>query len=318
MPEGDTLWRAARALHAALAGQVVTGFRSPQPAVAAAARRLGVLGDTVAAVEAKGKHLLVRFARGGVLHTHLRMRGSWHLYRPGSPWRRPAHQARVVVETPRAVAVCFAAPVVELLSAAAQSEHPRLRALGPDVLAPGFAADEAVARLRARPALEIADALLDQTALSGIGNIFKSESLFLAGLDPFAPVAVFDDATLAGLVRTAERLMKANLGPATRRTTPARAAPRLWVYQRAARPCRRCGTMILTRRHGEWGRSTYWCPRCQPRLTMPDLPSEAERHAPAVRSRPRAVHRSGAGRPGRAAGAARSSRPRGPGRPRGG
>jgi endonuclease-8 len=306
VPEGDTLWRAARALHAALAGQVVTGFRSSQAAVAAAARRMAVVGDTVAAVEARGKHLLVRFARGSALHTHMRMRGSWHLYRPGSPWLRPAHQARVVLETPRAVAVCFAAPVVELLSPAAQSEHPRLGALGPDVLAPDFAAGEALARLRARPALEIADALLDQTALSGIGNVYKSEALFLSRLDPFAPVAAFDDEALARLVHTAERLMKGNLGPAPRRTTPPRAATRLWVYQRVARPCRRCGTLILMRRHGVWGRSTYWCPRCQPRLTIPEFPLEVRPDAPAARRRPHALQRPAGGVAGRSTGAGRS------------
>jgi endonuclease VIII len=266
LPEGDTLWRAAGTLHAALAGQVVTGFRSPLPAVSAAARRLRVVGDTVANVEARGKHLLVRFGRGSALHTHMRLRGSWHLYRPGSPWRRPARQARVVVETARAVAVCFAAPTVELLPPRGEEAHPRLRSLGPDVLAPGFTPAPAVSGLRARPALEIADALLDQTALSGIGNIYKSETLFLCGVDPFAPVAALDDAVLDRLVRTAERLMKRNLQPAVRRTTPLGAGPRLWVYERAGRPCRRCGAPILMRRQGHWGRLTYWCPRCQPAL----------------------------------------------------
>ena len=263
MPEGDTLWRAARALHAALGGQVVTGFRVRPAAAAAAARRLRVVGDTVARVEAQGKHLLVRFARGATLHTHLGMRGSWHLYRPGSRWQRPEHEARAVVETAGAVAVCFAAPTVEVLSAAARADHPRLRVLGPDVVAPGFQASPAVARLRARPGLEVADALLDQTALSGIGNIFKSETLFLCGVDPFAAVAVLDDATLDRLVRTAERLMKRSAAPPPRRPAPA-SRPRWWVYQRAGKPCRRCGTVLLMRRHGRWGRSTWWCPRCQP------------------------------------------------------
>lgn len=278
MPEGDTIWRAARALHAALAGQAVTGFRSTLPAAAAAARRLHVVGDTVAAVEARGKHLLVRFARGTVLHTHMRMTGSWHLYRKGSPWRRPAHLARAVVETPQAIAVCFSAPVVEVLPPGAENAHPALRTLGPDVLAPAFAAADAVAALRARPAAEIADALLDQAALSGIGNVYKSEALFLCGMDPFAPVAAFDADALRRLVRTAERLMKRNLAPGPRRTTPLATGPRAWVYQRAGAPCRRCGAPILVRRQGHWGRLTYWCPRCQPRLTTLELsPPRAHR-----------------------------------------
>jgi endonuclease-8 len=267
MPEGDTLWRAARALQATLAGQVVTGFRARDPAVAAASRRLRVVGDTVAGAEAQGKHLLVRFARGALLHTHLGMTGSWHLYRPGSRWQRGEQEARVVLQTAQAVAVCFAAPTVELLAPGAA--HPRLRALGPDVVAPVFQASAGVARLRARPGLEIADALLDQTALSGIGNIFKSETLFLCGVDPFAPVALLDDPALVRLVRTAERLMKRSAAPGPRRTTPAGPGPRLWVYRRAGRPCRRCGTVLLMRRHGLWVRSTYWCPRCQPRIARP-------------------------------------------------
>jgi endonuclease-8 len=296
MPEGDTLWRAARALQAALGGQVVTGFRARDPALAAAARRLRVVGDTVVRAEAKGKHLLVRFAGGATLHTHLGMTGSWHLYRPGSRWQRGEHEARVVLATGPAVAVCFSAPTVELLAPGAA--HPRLTALGPDVVAPGFQSSPAVARLRARPGLEVADALLDQTALSGIGNIFKSETLFLCGLDPFAPVALLDDATLLRLVRTAERLMKRSAAPAPRRTTPAGSGPRLWVYRRAGQPCRRCGTVLLMRRHGRWVRSTYWCPRCQPPLTTPvpqEMTSEPPRAA-ALRATAR-----GAGRRKRAA-----------------
>jgi endonuclease-8 len=206
----------------------------------------------VTAVESRGKHLLVRFAAGPVLHTHLRMRGSWHLYRPGSAWRRPPRAARVVVETPEAVAVCFAAPVVELLSPAEEAAHPVLRALGPDVMAPGFPVSAVVERLRAHAQAEIGEALLDQTLVAGVGNIYKSETLFACGVDPFAPVATLDDPTLDAIARTAERLMKR--GPRPRA-----------VYGRAGRPCRRCGTLILMRRQGPMGRSTYWCPRCQPR-----------------------------------------------------
>ena len=286
MPEGDTLWRAARTLHAALGGQVVIGFRARSPAVAGSARRFRVVGDTIARVDAQGKHLLVHFARGAALHTHLGMRGSWHLYRPGSRWRRPEHEARAVIETARAVAVCFAAPTVELLSPAARGAHPQLRTLGPDVVSPAFEAAPAIARLRARPDLEIADALLDQTAVSGIGNIYKSETLFLCGVDPFAAVAVLDDATLAGLVRTAERLMKRNAAPAPRRTTPIGSGTRVWVYERAGRPCRRCGSVLLMRRHGRWGRSTYWCPRCQPPLTTPVLQESTWKAKAASRAAP--------------------------------
>lgn len=263
MPEGDTIWRSAARLHAALAGRRVTRFASPLPEVAAGARRFRVVGSPVAAVEARGKHLLLRFERAA-LHTHMGMTGSWHLYRPGSRWRKPPQHARVVVETADAVAVCFTPRVLEWVSAAAETVHPSLSALGPDVMASGFDATAPGARLAARPDMPIGVALLDQTALSGVGNIYKSESLFLCGVHPFARVAQLDAGTLERLAATASRLMRRNLGTEARRTTAADGGTRYWVYRRRGRPCRRCGTPIEMRRQGEQARSSYWCPRCQP------------------------------------------------------
>jgi endonuclease VIII len=266
MPEGDTIWRAARALHEALAGRVVTGFSSPLPAVATAARRLSLVGRGVVAVDSRGKHLLVRFDGGAVLHTHQGMHGSWHLYRSGTGWRRPAHRARAVIETAEVVAVCFDSPRVELLSAAREREHPGLAGLGPDVLAKDFDAEAARRGLRARAALEIGAALVDQQALSGIGNVYKSEVLFLCGVFPCARVDGLDDATLDRLVATAAKLMKRNLGTASRRTSSPLAPFRLWVYGRAGRPCLRCGTDVRRRSQGDPPRSTFWCPSCQPEV----------------------------------------------------
>jgi endonuclease-8 len=264
MPEGDTIHRAAHALHDALAGRVVTGLTSPLPPVTAAARRLAVVGRRVEAVEARGKHLLVRFEGGPVLHTHQGMHGSWHLYRPATRWRRPAHRARVVLETAEVRAVWFDAPRVELLSAAHEREHPALAGLGPDVLGEGFDAAEARRRLRARGGHEIAAALVDQQALAGIGNVYKSEVLFLCGVSPFARVSALDDATLDRLVATAVRLMKRSVATAVRRTTSPLAPFDLWVYGRAGRPCRRCGSTLRRRSQGLPPRSTFWCPACQP------------------------------------------------------
>lgn len=260
MPEGDTLWRTARSLHAALARQVLVGLESPLPAVVAAARRLGVVGRTIAAVEAHGKHLLVRFQGGAALHTHLGMRGSWRIVRR-APF--PSPRGRVVLLTSDVAAACALAPVVELLSPAELARHPALARLGPDLLAPGFDPAAARRRLRERGELPVGVALLDQTALAGIGNVYKSEVLFLGRVSPFARVRDLDDATLDRLVATAGELLRRNLGAGQRRTTSPLAPGRLWVYRRSGQPCRRCGARIERRVQGEQARSTYFCPACQ-------------------------------------------------------
>lgn len=267
MPEGDTIYRTATVLRRALAGRSVTGFRSDVPQVAAAAERSPLLGRTVSAVEAMGKHLLIRFGDAPadpVLRSHLGLRGSWHIYRPGERWQKPARQARIVIETDAFVAPCFSAPTVELRSARELAADPQLAALGPDAIAEGFDAEEAVRRLRARSGLEIGVALLDQRALSGVGNVFKSELLFIRRISPFRRVRDLDDAGLRALVDEARRQLVANRGWGTRVTRPG--APRresLWIYARAGKPCRVCGTVIRQRRQGDAARSTYYCVNCQ-------------------------------------------------------
>src|SRR4029077_18397093 len=156
-----------------------------------------------------GKNLLIRFDNGLELRTHLRMNGSWHRYRPGERWRRPVGRARLVLEVPGAVAVCFDAPVVELLEQRAEAIHPSLGELGPDLLAPVFDADEAMRRLRdpVRARMPVAEALLDQRALAGIGNVYKNEVLWIERVSPFAAVGDLDDDTLGRLVATAHRLL---------------------------------------------------------------------------------------------------------------
>jgi endonuclease-8 len=275
MPEGDTIFRAARTLHRALAGKPVVGFRTEYAHVAKEDEDAPLTGRTVERVESRGKHLLVFFSGDRVLHTHLRMNGSWHIYRPGERWQRAPSHARLVLSTQDFVAVGFDVPVAELLDGAALRRHEALRALGPDLLSPSFDADEARQRLRAREALEVADALLDQRALAGIGNVYKSEVLFLEKVSPFAPVRALDDATLARLIATARRLMQANVHDGSsaqittysglRRTT-GRSDPsaRLWVYGRGGAPCRRCGTPVECRAQGPHARLTYFCPTCQP------------------------------------------------------
>jgi endonuclease VIII len=265
MPEGDTVFRTAAALRGLLVGR---------PVVAARARRPGprverLVGSTVTGVEPRGKHLLIRFDDDLAVHVHLGMGGSWHRYAPGERWRLPPARARLVVEVPDSVVVCFDAPVVELLEQRTVELHPGLRALGPDLLGPEFDLDEALRRLRSpeRRRLTLAEALLDQRAQAGVGNIYKSEVLFLERLHPQLHVEDVDDATLRRVLGTAERLLAANAtaGRTARVTTDERTAPRsrTWVYGRAGRPCLRCGARIRTARLGDPPRPTYWCPRCQ-------------------------------------------------------
>jgi endonuclease-8 len=188
------------------------------------------------------------------------MNGSWHRYRPGERWRRPPSRARLVLEVPGAVAVCFDAPVVELFEERAEALHPSLSKLGPDLLAPDFDGEEAVRRLRdaERRDESISAALLDQRALAGIGNIWRNETLFAERVDPLARVGDLDDDTLRRLVATARRLLTASAGISRRRAAP------MQVYRRSGRPCPRCGTAIRSNQFsGLTPRTTYWCPTCQ-------------------------------------------------------
>jgi endonuclease-8 len=274
MPEGDTLFRAARAMHRALGGGKVRRFESQLAQPASVGRELPLEGAQIERVEARGKHHLIAFSGGWTLRTHMRMSGSWHLYRPGEKWQRAPGRARIVIETEAWVAVAFDVYEAELLSEEQLRRHPRLRRLGPDLLAPDHDEAEALRRLRGRPELSIADALLNQSLVAGAGNVFKSEVMFLAGVFPFQRVGETANEKLEELLRLARKLLQANVvehapdGIVTytglRRTT-GRADPgeRLWVYGRVHQPCRRCGTPIELERRGEAARSTYFCPRCQ-------------------------------------------------------
>jgi endonuclease-8 len=267
MPEGDTLFRTAAGLRPYLLGRPVLAARATGGA------QVGrLVGATVESVDTLGKNLLIRFSNGLEVRTHLRMNGTWHRYRPGERWRRPAPRAVLVLEVEGAVAVCFDAPVVELFESRAEALHPGLAPLGPDLLGPEFDATDARRRLGdpARAGTAIGEALLDQRVMAGVGNVYRSEILFIERVDPFAPVESLDGATLARLIASARRLLLANVGRrrGPERTTTAGAreaggAP-LWVYGRAGRPCRRCGTLIRSASLGrELPRTVWWCPACQ-------------------------------------------------------
>lgn len=263
MPEGDTLHRVAGRLRPALAGRTLTRVElrrargeRPRP------------GDRVEGVEAQGKHLLVHLASGLTLRTHLRMTGSWHLYRTGEPWRRPAGQARVVLEVDSGwQAVCFAAPDVETYRRGAPGPGSRAIAeLGPDLCRPDADLDAVLERLSAvPPETGVGEALLDQRVAAGIGNVYKSEVCFACGVDPFTPLGELDEPARRRLYRTAHRLLRANLGSGPRRTHPGGLA----VYGKPGRSCPRCGTAIKVRRQGAHARATYWCPGCQARPGRP-------------------------------------------------
>jgi endonuclease-8 len=259
VPEGDTVWRTALHLDRALTGStlVETDFRVPTLAT------LDLSGQQVVGTVARGKHLLTRIGDRHTLHTHLRMEGSWHLYKSArASWRRPAHEARVVLRTEEWTAVGFALGVVEVV--ARDAEGTFVGHLGPDLLGPDWDEEEALRRLLADPGREIAQALLDQRNLAGIGNLYKVETLFLSGVSPF--LAVDDVPDLRRVVALAQRLMVANrLSPMQTTTGVARRGQEHWVYGRAGRPCRRCRTRIRSQMQGQppQERVTYWCPSCQ-------------------------------------------------------
>ena len=279
MPEGDTIFRAARTLHRALAGHEVVRFESMFPALSRVHEDAPITGRRVEAVSAAGKHILMRFSPAGivpgdlVLRTHMRMNGSWHIYRPGERWRRPRRDMRIVAATADFEPVGFNVPVAEFLTPRAFARQDDLRLMGPDLLGETFDAAEALRRFRERPELSIADALLNQRVVAGAGNVYKSEVLFLCGVNPFARVAEVDDERLLAMLTTARKHLHANVIDPTaaivtyrgfRRTTRrADPAERLYVYGRAGKPCRTCGTPIAIRAQGPHARLTYWCPSCQ-------------------------------------------------------
>ncbi len=258
MPEGDTVYRAAVHLNTALAGRPLTVCDIRVPKYAAVDLR----GETVDEVVSRGKHLLTRVGEHSI-HSHLKMEGSWHIYRHGTRWRRPAYQARIVLENADWVTVGFDLGTLEVLRR--EDEDEVVGHLGPDVLGPDWDAEEAVRRLAAQESREIDVALLDQRTLAGLGNVYVNELCFLRGVLPQRPVGEVKD--LPAVVALAHRLILANRDRVERTTTgDMRPGRQTYVYGREGKPCRRCGTRI---RHGMLGatalseRDTYWCPSCQ-------------------------------------------------------
>jgi endonuclease VIII len=259
VPEGDTVWNTARALGRAIEGKVIqrSDFRVPQLAT------VDLAGWTVAESASRGKHLLLRLTkeRRLTLHSHLRMDGAWRTYQKGERWRGPAHLVRVALHTPDTVAVGFHLHELQLVPT--DDERRVVGHLGPDLLGVDWDAEEAMRRLRERPERPVADALLDQRNLAGIGNLYKTETLFLRGVSPWTPLGAVED--LPALVTLAQRLLAANKGRWSQATTGSlRKGEEHWAFERAGKPCRRCGTTIRRWTGGDHDRITYWCPTCQP------------------------------------------------------
>lgn len=251
MAEGDTILRAARRIEQAVGGEQLE-VNAPNPR----GRAVGVQRldrGTLERVETRGKHLLLNFG-DLVLHSHLGMNGSWHVYRRDTPWRKPVGAAWAVLRGKNSEAVQFGGPTLRLLRTDAVRRDPTLSRLGPDILATDFDPETVARSLRAHPHRTLGDALLDQNLVAGIGNIFKSEACFAARLDPWQPIGDLTDTQLDRVVDAAHDLMQ----DAVEHGRHARA-----VYRRASQPCRTCGIPIVSRSQGDANRTTYWCPSCQ-------------------------------------------------------
>jgi endonuclease-8 len=261
VPEGDTIHKLANYLAPRLEGTTVRGLSM---ADTAGARRC--VGRRIAGVFAHGKHLFIELDNATLLRSHLGMYGNWHRYRPGEAWRKPKWQASLTLETDDGIYVCFNAKEIELLDTPSVRERILGSRLGPDLVRPDVAIADIVARAREfLPAdAPLADVLLDQRVAAGIGNVYKSEVLFIEGRLPDTPQSAVDDAWLALAFSLAGDLLRRNLGGGRRVTRFEKdAAGRLWVYGRRDLPCLRCDGTIRSRRFGAGNRATFWCPDCQ-------------------------------------------------------
>ncbi len=279
MPEGDTIFRTARNIGRALMGKPVIGFRSTFPMLMRFNDDTPLVGQTVQQVEARGKWLLIHFSGGGILTSHLLMNGSWHIYRQGQRWQAPRFNMRIVIENSEYQAVGFRVPVARMHTEQSLARDLHVARPENDVLSEEFDREAALARLLGCRHEALADALLDQSVLAGVGNVFKSEICFVQGLHPYRTVGTLTCEEAAATIACAQKLLKANVledsgdqivtfRAQQRRTTHSSdPSESLWVYGRAGEPCRRCGEPIRRRIQGEDARVTFWCPQCQP---MPD------------------------------------------------
>jgi endonuclease-8 len=255
MAEGHTILRAGQRLEAALLGKEIRDVQAPQPRHRFERWPELLRGRRLEGVETHGKHLTLLFDGDLAIHSHLRMNVAWDVYRRVSRWRRSPKAAWLVLSTEEHEVVQFGGPVLEVMTGRRARRDPRLARLGPDVLAPDFEPGSAIARLRADAMRELGDALLDQRLVAGIGNVYKNEALFAAGISPWRRVAEVSDSELGDVLGEARAQMLAWVAGKARVSR---------VYRRAGRACPVCGTRIRSRGQGDNNRITYWCPNCQP------------------------------------------------------
>jgi endonuclease-8 len=286
MPEGDTIFRAARALEQTIGGKIVTGFDTGLAKLARVDDDSALVGRKIERVESRGKWLLIHFSGDLILATHMLMSGSWHLYRTGERWKMGRARMRVVIRTEEWEAVAFNVPIADFFTARSLQRSSQIPRLGPDLLSDQFTIEDGVGRLATHkeenPDAEIATVLLNQRVIAGLGNVYKSEVAFAAGVNPFRAMGTITSREMEKIIEIAQRYMKSNVidgrsGIVTysgnRRTTHAMdREERLWVYGRQGQECRRCGTTIMMRKQGSQARSTYWCPECQPWVGEGDAP----------------------------------------------
>lgn len=287
MPEGDTIFRSALALAKVLTGKTVMRFETAYAHLAAVNDDRPVVGRVIEKVEAHGKWLLLHFSGDLILVTHMLMSGSWHIYKTGEKWWSPKKAMRAWIEVEGWQAVAFHVPVAEFHTAASLARKSSVPKLGPDLLSEAYVPERGVealqARARTHPEDEIANVLLNQRVMAGLGNVYKSEVAFAARVHPFRQMRTITTDEMRQMAEVAQRWMRANVLDGTtsmpgatggdgivtysgnRRTTNnANEKNRLWVYGRRGQECRRCGGLIEMRKQGQGARSTYWCPECQP------------------------------------------------------
>jgi endonuclease VIII len=257
MPEGDSIFKLARTIAPVLVNRVVTALRAHRIPDAAAD---SVIGKRIVDVTARGKNLLIVFDDSRALHIHLRMTGRIFVERPRSAFYAPAPTPEFRLAVEGGAIIGRRLPVCRLIT----RPSPELRALGPDLVRADYDEDEAIARLRQLGSRSIGEALLVQRAAAGIGNVYKSEVLFLEGIDPRRTVASIEEPALRAILKRASALLRRNLLDGPRTTRPTLGGARVWVYGRGGKPCLRCGTAIVRFMLGpENGRSTYVCETCQ-------------------------------------------------------